>query len=314
MRKFTLPFLFIFFAFNQVPGQTTLPNMNLEGWATDSTGLYEEPTGGVWTTANRAVRLNPAIFKVTTFKTSDAHLGSWAAKIVTDMAYLPGGQNLLLTGTLATGTFNELSVPPDNLKMGMPFNGRPTRFKTWFKYFPVQHDSCDMWCMLIKWNPLKMARDTIGVAWYTDTITHSQYYQLDMVINYYSGEIPDSISVVYAPSASGDLFLGQVGSTLYVDDITLEYSNGFNQTLMPEVGVKCYPSPAINFIRFELSEDLKQVLMRIFNEQGQLISSKYFSGRRILFDLTGFTPGTYYYLLSKGTTQLNSGTFLKTGH
>jgi hypothetical protein len=137
---------------------------------------------------------------------------------------------------------------------------------------------------------------------------------LDVPFKYNSEAIPDTVSVVYAPSASGDLFLGQPGSTLYVDEITLEYSSGFNQILMPEIGVKCYPSPATDLIRFDISEEMKDAVMQIFNEQGQLLTSKHFSGQDVSFKMTGFAPGTYYYLLSNKTTQLNSGTFLKTGN
>jgi hypothetical protein len=167
MRKNLLPLIFLFFMCYQVQGQTTLPNMNLEGWVSvpwvyhdTLTGSYDSVAGGVWVTANRAVLLNPTYFMPTTFKTSDAYNGSWAAKIVTDMTE----NGLLVTGTLATGIFDLYAIPPANLKMGVPFTGRPTHFKTWFKYLPVLHDSCDMWAMLLKWNPQKMARDTIGVA------------------------------------------------------------------------------------------------------------------------------------------------------
>jgi len=317
MRKYLLPLIFTFLAFCQAFGQTTLPNMNLEDWVSvpwvyhdTLTGSYDSVAGGVWVTANRAVLLNPTYFMPTTFKTSDAYSGSWAAKIVTDMTE----NGLLVTGTLATGRFDIYAPPPDNLKMGVPFTGRPIHFKTWIKYFPVEHDSCDIWCMLLKWNPQKMARDTISVAWYTDTITYTQYYHLDIPFKYYSDAVPDTVSIVYAPSASGDLFLGQPGSTLYVDEITLEYSSGFNQILMPEVGVKYYPSPATDLIRFDIREEMKDAVIQIFNGQGQLLASKRFSGQDVLFNLAGFTPGTYYYLLSNKTTQLNSGTFLKTGN
>jgi hypothetical protein len=314
MRKFLLSVL-LFFSFIWVAiGQITLPNMGLDEWALDTIiQYYEEPTGGVWTTANRACLLDTSVFKITTFKTTDVHSGAYAAMIVTDVVVLEG-PDLLMTGTLATGIFDELAFPPENLKMGMPFTGRPARFKTWFKYLSVNHDSCDMWCMLTKWNPEKMGRDTIGMAWYTDSVLVSQYTLLNMPITYYSVDIPDSIALVYAPSAAGDLFLGQVGSTLFVDDISLEYSNGFNVVLMPEIDISCYPNPANQFIQFELSEEVKDVRIQVFDAEGKIISSVSFSGRMISVDLEGYADGTYYYYLSKGLTPLNSGTFLKSGH
>jgi hypothetical protein len=317
MRKFLLLVVYCFSFAWVAFGQTTLPNVGLEEWATITIGTidyYEEPTGGVWTTANKAYLLNPEVFKVTTFKTTDSHSGAYAARIITDITEGMPGNELLMTGTLATGIFNETAMPPENLKSGMPFTGRPIRFKTWFMYFSVNHDSCDIWCYLTKWNPEKMGRDTIGMAAYTDSTIVSQYTLKDLTFTYYSDANPDSISIAYAPSAAGDLFLGEVGSTLYVDDISFEYSSGFNVVLMPEIDITCFPNPANQNIRFELSEEVKDARMQVFGADGKIISSLFFSGRMVSVNLEGYADGTYYYYLSKDLTPINSGTFLKSGH
>ncbi len=205
--------------------QYSLPNGDMEEWIIYpfSTGYYEEPGGGIWTTANRAVLLNPSIFKITTFKTKDAHLGNYAARIVTDIADMPGPNDIIQTGTLAIGYFDELALPPTNLKDGMPFTGRPDRFKVWYKYLSVNGDSCTMYAILYKWNNFLHKRDTIGYAGLTDNVTVSGYTLLDLPFTYFSVEEPDTLSIIFASSAAGDLFLGQVGSTLYIDDISLEW-------------------------------------------------------------------------------------------
>ena len=79
--------------------QTTLPNMSFDSW-TYST-YYNEPSGGVWTTANKAILINPSLFPATTDTTTDAVAGPYAAKMTTKLSStIPA---MLLTGTLATG-------------------------------------------------------------------------------------------------------------------------------------------------------------------------------------------------------------------
>ena len=291
-------------------GQTTLPNMGFEEWI-DSTGFYEEPTGGVWTTANRIILLNQYVFKVTTFKTEDAYAGQYAAKIVTDIALLPPPNDMLLTGTLATGWFDVYALPPTNLKMGVPFTARPVRFKGYYKYFSVEQDSCDIWAILTKWNPVALQRDTIGDTYLTDTVIVSEYTLFDLPFQYYSEDDPDSISIVFASSAAGDLFLGSVGSTLFIDEISLELSSGAKLLLMPEVMVISYPNPVKDVVSFELSAFIKDGKLVLLDSQGKSCSSQQFKGRKTNIDLVNYPGGIYFYQLFEGNRLINSGSVIK---
>ena len=311
MRKLILSLSVIFINFIQLSGQTVLPNMNMEEWVMFpfSTGYYEEPGGGIWTTANRAVLLNPAIFKVTTFKSEDAYEGNYSAKIITDLAELPGN-DILQTGALATGYFDELALPPTNLKDGIPFNGHPYRFKGYFKYLSVNHDSCDVYSLLYKWNTVKNRRDTIAYAWKTDTIRVTEWTQFDIPYKYFSEEEPDTISIIFSPSAAGDLFEGQVGSTLYIDDISLEFENGIEWKLMSEVVSKAYPNPSAGKVTIEISDEIRQGTVVIYSIDGNECSRKGFSGIKADIDITGFSPGYYQYQVIDNRTILTGGSFI----
>ena len=291
-------------------GQSTLPNMGFEEWI-DSTGFYEEPAGGVWTTANRIILLNPDVFKVTTFKTEDAYAGQYAAKIVTDIALLPPPNDMLLTGTLATGWFDVYALPPTNLKMGVPFTARPVRFKGYYKYFSVEQDSCDIWAILTKWNPVILQRDTIGDTYLTDTVTVSEYTLFDLPFQYYSEGDPDSISIVFASSAAGDLFLGSVGSTLFVDEISLELSSGAELLLMPEIVVRSYPNPVRDIVYFELNAFIKDGKLVLLDSQGKSCSSQQFKGSKTSIDLANYPEGIYFYQLFEGNRLINSGSVIR---
>lgn len=314
MRKTVLSYLFSLSAFLTVYAQTVLPNMNMEEWVEHpfSTGSYWEPGGGIWTTANRAVLLNPDIFKITTFKTEDAYEGNYAAKIITDLAELPGN-DLLQAGALATGYFNELAPPPTNLKDGVPFTGRPLRFKAYYKYFSVNHDSCDMWAILYKWNPTLRHRDTLAVAWITDTVRVTEWTQFNIPFIYQSAQDPDTISIVFSPSAAGDTFEGQVGSTLYIDDISLEFENSIEWKVMSEVISRAYPNPVAEELTIELNRYIEDGRVVIFDLKGNRQSVTQFSGQQTEINVTGYIAGYYQYQIMESRKIISSGSFVVSG-
>jgi hypothetical protein len=297
----------------QLYAQNPVPNAGMEEWTydqvTDSV-WYEEPSG-VWTTANRASRLNPKVFKVTTFKTDDAHSGNYAARMISDLADLPGTNDLLMTGTVAIGEFNEMAPPPTNLLDGMPFTDRPARFRAWYKYFSVNHDSCDMYAILYKWNSQLHRRDTIGYAWNTDSLIVPEYTLLDIPFIYFMEEDPDTISIIFASSAAGDLFEGQIGSTLFVDDISLELSNGMEMLFMSEIRSVVYPNPANDLVTIELSEPVKNGRLVIHSVNGQELARMDFSGDKVTTGIKNFPEGIYTYQLIRGNQIISTGRFVK---
>lgn len=285
--------------------QTTLPNLSLEMW-TDF-GNYEEPSGGVWTTANKTVDLAPGIVPETTLKSTDAHSGTYAARMVTARWPIV---NLLLTGTLATGTFNTTATPPDNLQMGMPFTGRPDKFKGWYKYNAQGGDSCDIYAILSKWNTGTNQRETVGEAWLRSDQAVTAYTQYDLSFTYTSGDTPDTISIVFASSAAGDQLMGQVGAELFIDEIEFEYATGISQVLMPEAAVKAYPSPAAERVTLEWDKRFTKGAMRIYDVTGKVMAEQPANGMKTEFQVTDWPAGTYHYLLLDGESKMASGTFM----
>lgn len=305
MRRVLLTFFFvvIFICLN---AQNSLPNQGFEEWTNYE--YYEEPSGGVWTTANKAILLNPEVFKATTFKTTDAYAGTYAVRMVTDAANTT--PPLLLTGTLATGVFDELALPPNNLYTGTPFTARPESFKLYYKYFSIEHDSCDIWAISHRWNSETEQRDTIGVAWITDSTRVSEYTLLSIPFDYWSEELPDSISVVFASSAAGDLFAGQIGSTLYVDQISFEMSNGIDISFLPEIQVLISPNPVSERITFELSEPLNTGELSVYDINGKLISKQKMNGLKATYNVADLQRGIYYYQIFDHATFVNGGSFI----
>jgi hypothetical protein len=201
----------------QTTGSNVLPNMDMEEWIT--TPNYENPfPHGVWASANKVADLNPDIYPVLLFKTEDAYSGDYAAKMVTNTALgMP-----LLAGSLSTGLFSvNMENPLKSLIRGVPYKSRPIRFQGYYKYAGVEGDSCEIRTTLSKWNVIAHKRETIGEAIYRTTDHIDEYTFFDLEVIYFSSGIVDTIEMVFAASAGGEYFLGEVGSTLYVDDFSL---------------------------------------------------------------------------------------------
>ncbi len=300
MIKKLLCIPFAFFALSLTA--QTIPNLSLDQW--DNFGDYEEPSGGVWATANKVVQLS-GLYPVTTTKTPDAHSGAYAAQIVTDEIPL---LNLLVTGTLSTGEFDAQATPPNNLLRGTPYTGRPGSFRGWYKFTSVQGDSCSIYAWLHKWNG--SGRDTIGFAGMFPDQTVATYTQWDIPFDYKSSDDPDSISIVFASSAAGESFQGQPGNTLIVDELELTTATGIPQVLMAEIGATVYPNPASEFVDLRLEEPVKNAVVDIYAVTGQMVRTVDLQQDYARIEVQDLPRGTYHYVVRSPEANVVSGTFL----
>lgn len=303
MKKLSTLFYFVLLCGFGLNAQT-LPNMSFENWDM-YTGIlnitYEEPSGGVWTTANGAAQI--IIYTPNTEKTTDAHDGTYAAKIFTN-----DNLALITSGTVATGEFDASATPGQNLKMGVPFTGRPSAFKFWHKYEVPGVDSCDIYAIVHKWDGTQ--RVTVGEAWYRSTDQYATYTEKNIPFTYYSSDTPDSISVIFASSAGGMNFEGVLGATLYVDGAELLYQTGFASVFMTEVEVEIAPNPASSQIRFDFDEARESGQLQLFAADMRFIRSIPASNQSVVFDISDLSPGVYFYLFKDDTSNLNSGSFV----
>jgi hypothetical protein len=298
-------YLFIFALMASLSaGAQALPNMDLELWT--NAGNYEQPNG-LWATANPIVNLLPGVIPATTTKSSDAHGGSFSARMESKNWPIA---NILITGTLANGIFDAQSTNPATaLKRGTPFTARPTSFRGWYKYSPVNGDSCAVYAWLTKWNGA--ARDTIGIALlanYSQAV--SAWTAFDLPFVYRSAAAPDSISIVCASSFAGQSLAGQVGSTLWVDDLEIVFATGLVDVLSPEYRVVSYPVPASERVHFRLDRPAKAgTSIQVYSAMGALVAKAPVVGDAASVSVLGLSAGTYHYLITDSQTALASGTF-----
>lgn len=195
--------------------QTQIPVGDFETWAQPPFTSYEEPSGGWWTTLNGLTGLGSP---ETVTKTTDSHSGTYAAKLTTQQ-----WGTLTIPGLLLSGDFDIQN--PNFLVQGQPFTEMPTAFRGWYKFSPVAGDSAGIAALLVRWNASSQRRDTIALAVLSVTAAVSNWIPFDLpFVIQQQGVTPDSILVALVSSGDGQNFNGQVGSTLWIDDLELDYA------------------------------------------------------------------------------------------
>ncbi|HNW76669.1 MAG TPA: T9SS type A sorting domain-containing protein [Bacteroidales bacterium] len=317
MKKF-LPTLLICILAVAGYSQSNLPNGDMEAWhvvTVNDTMSYPQIDGPLWCTLNELVAV-PAMLggpgPLTADKTSDAHSGSWAAKLTSGSLNMYP-YNILIPGMIG---FTQLDIMAYTIRLGKPCPGcRPTKFTGYYKYEPVLNDSCCAILLASKWNTELRKRDTIGYCRTDFKGIISDWTYFDMNVNYYSEEAPDSLLVLLVSSAGfnmGNLMtgVGQPGSTMIVDDLNIEYPLGINQVLMPEIGVKTYPNPACENMTVELTERIPGGTFDIYSMDGRIISSQAMENTVNTVNVNGLMPGQYFYRLMSGKNIQNTGFFM----
>lgn len=158
----------------------------------------------------------------------------------------------LAAASIFTGRFAKVDGSNGILDFGRPWNVRPTRLRGYYQYTsaPISHtseeykyllnqpDSCNIYIMLTDWtapfeirtnpknrNLLDFNADyVIALGSISTSTSTTSYQEFDLPLVYRStSRRPSYILVCAAASKLGDYFTGGVGSTLYIDQFSLEY-------------------------------------------------------------------------------------------
>ena len=198
------------------------------------------------------------------------------------------------------------------IKNGKPFTDKPSKFKGWYKYISVNGDSAGVAAILTKYNTDKGQQDTVATAITAITENASSYTEFEIDFDYsITGINPDSIVIVFTSSGDGGNFQGEVGSTLTIDDISLEYPFGVQEYLMPEFTVDAFPSPATDRISFKFNTtQADKLLCYVYSLNGQLIGSFSPEGMEHQLDVSTWSPGKYILQVYRGTKLTSSAKFV----
>lgn len=298
-----------------------IPNGGLENWynvPVSATLNYDDlgtgPTDNWLGTLNSLAMVPQSAGgpgPVTVYKVTDAHAGAYAAKVVS--ANFPLGKvTVFIPGMVGTAVMNNATV---SAILGKPcIDCKPSKFKGYYKYSPLKGDSCSALILLSKWNNVTKQRDTVG---YGEMVQHNAvntYTEFEIPVTYRTNGPVDSITVLVLASAGFNVnnFMGcagQVGNTMYVDDLTLDYPSGIQQVLMPEVAVTVYPNPASEVLHVDLSKPVNGTMI-IYDVAGKQAGSFRISQKNNTIPVSNLAGGSYYFRLISGSELLNTGTFV----
>lgn len=277
------------------------PNGGFEDWALEFT--YESPVG--WQTVNFLNVLsqtnNLSAFKVSGI---DKHSGNYALKLKTIKVNVNPVPSLIAdtVGVVFTGTVN---ISPPSLKYGYPADHLPEKLNFWYKYLPVGNDEALVGVLITKWNGVKS--DTISLSEIKLDTVQADYVQKSLNLTFFSSDVPDSITV-YAAS-SRKRALSEVGSTLYLDDLSFSGWLGVTEYTQPPKNVlRVFPNPAKDFITFSLANaDVDYIV--VFDIAGRIIEKINTTSTSVTFDCGTTSAGTYFYTAYKNNTLVDKGKF-----
>lgn len=276
-------------------------NGDLESWQLSQSTLYYQPTGGFWATLNALADLGGP---VTVERVTDACQGEYAAKLTTK-----NFTSLLVSGFLASGTFNQNNLA-NPLTIGSPFTLKPVSFSGCYKYTPVSGDSAALISILTRWNTQTNSRDTLASAGGITATPQADYVNFNYTYEYFSQETPDSIQVVFSASADGANNNGQVGSTLWVDNINLSILNGLTLPMMPEGIVSCYPNPATEQVYINLENIKGPSDLKVFSADGKLLLQTPVKPGSNTIQLAGLPYGALLYTINQNDKAIYWGTLV----
>lgn len=218
--SFTTPYI--------AAAQDPTPNAGFEEWTeVDFFGNFFTPNS--WDNLDSATAL---LSILTCQRTTDAHSGSYAVKLVT---YAIVAFNDTVNGIITTG--NLIITPPYGIEGGIPYSERPDSIACWLKYQPVGGDST-----MIQFTLLAENNDTVGMALLKVGATLSSYTRFSAPVKYFSSATP-SLSRWMVSSSNG--YKAIPGSALYIDDLSLLFTTGVDD-VQPASGIEITNSLVTN--------------------------------------------------------------------
>ncbi|HJD11025.1 MAG TPA: PCMD domain-containing protein [Candidatus Phocaeicola caecigallinarum] len=221
--------------------------VNPEGWATcnDAVALIKNLgiLGGITYTGEYPVR-----------QTTDAHSGSTAAMLesVDTQGGNIFGQTIpkVTAGSMFLGTFNALAAMADPMattEFGILYDKKPVKVSGYYKYTPGaefynaagelqadQKDACAISAVLyevesedetLNGSTIYTSDKIVAMASFSTGETVAEYTPFELNLEYvkdYDASKTYKFAVIFSASADGAAYNAAVGSTLYIDDVTIE--------------------------------------------------------------------------------------------
>jgi hypothetical protein len=266
-------------------GQTAIPNSSFESWV--SHGNYSDPQ--FWDTPNEELMAIPFFGTTVVTRSTDNHSGSYSVKLESKHITLPP---LDVPGFITLGTLTlDIVNMTYSMTGGAPIGDQPTHLKGYYRYIPKGGDSCVVGIGLLK--TTGGVQDTIGYGQFSTHDTVSDWQLFSAWIDYYTVSTPDTMNIFAFSTAQETV---TVGTVLYLDDLFLDYTTGFNED-NPGAGINVYNDrDTKRLILFVDFPGPRPVSVALYNMLGQKIfagSMGTVAAGRMEITYGRFTDGLY---------------------
>ena len=265
MKK-TFIFLLIAMAFTTHMYSQSIPNAGFENWV-------DANNANNWNSVNLLT-----IHSLQ--RTTDKYSGTYAAKIST--------QSFLGQTIPGIASLGNIDIANQAVSGGVPFTSKPISLKGYFKYTPVGNDS--MLIAVILTRNSGGVKDTIGGGIFSVKTAVNNYTQFTLPI-YYDQSIsgnPDTLNIVLLSSAAMPF---GVGTTLFVDDLTFDYSTEIKE--VQAVDYKIFPNPAQDVVNISCKNSNSNLVL-IYNITGQVVYNNSFNSPQFKINTADFKEGIYF--------------------
>lgn len=231
------------------------------------------------------------IAPLTAFREDDAYDGNYALKLVSDTMIF-GNERIFLPGACGSLHIDFFDI---DCILGNPFTYRPTAMIGYMKYAPVNGDSAAIEVVLKK-NSVAIGS---GKIMFYNAV--NAYTKFTVDINYTSEATPDSVIVIVASSANYDFTSietlmkckGQVGSTIYIDELAFEYGDGVKELILSNTHVNVYPNPACEQLNIQLEQDVDGEVI-VYDNNGKQMLNRQVNGKQFSIDINTLATGHYF--------------------
>ena len=310
-------FCFLFSAFCLNAQQHQLPDGSFEtSWKWEPVGAdgYWEYKTEFFYTLNMLYAIPPPLGpgELTAFRDNIYHQnGNYSIKLVSGIVpikdppiFLPG-----MVGTISEN-FVEEFLDDNNVNTTRIWDyDTPHALEGWYRYTSVQNDSAfiDIGFYNAK-TPVFIGKESIK-----QSVSDWTHFTIEIPEEYWD-EYFDYIRVLFVASAGVnfedfDQCEGQKGSTLWIDNVSLRYTNGIKQNLFSTLTAKTFPNPATEVLHVELNEHFTGTIT-VYNSLGSKIMEQNISGTECQLNTSSFATGNYYYKLMNENTIFAQGKFV----
>ncbi len=269
-----------FFCFTSIIAYAQIPNNSFEQWTT--VNGYQNPTD--WDNLNEITK-SYSVF--TCVKLSPGNPGnnylSLKTVSITGKGLIPGK---VVSGKIDTLTYNAIS--------GFPFTQRPSNLIYNMQYMvAMPTDTAFVSVLLTKWNSFSLKRDTVAYGISKFNAMAHQWFSNSTVLNYKSGENPDSSCIVISSSGKSPI----KDSYIYIDNLNFNGNViGINENISQNINIQVFPNPANEILNIHFKEInfKKNFELLLFNQMAELVySSKDITGDFIKINIAHLTSGVY---------------------